>query len=279
MTERADRVRVDPGDGERRGENGGPRPVRTVDHLEGERAAVGQARRVDAVGPVFGDQAGDASHGERRVAAGAADELRVRRHRRRDPRLRRARLALRGPGDPAERAREAEDGRGEQWRAAAVERRVSDRDAGEPLDLRPNRALQRVRGVEVVGGVPAGCDAGGEHRGVLARAVLGQRARVPTGELPLDRGGRSQREVRSVLQVGLGQAGTGQEGAHARKVDGLTRVARTREGQPGAVHVESRAHHRRALQRLERRSRPDDGVGLAEREPHGPVGREHDEVT
>ena len=79
--------------------------------------------------------------------------------------------------EPAEGARQPSQGEGVLGRAAAVHGDVQHRLPGQALDAGRDCHLHRVAALEITLDRPAVLDAGGEHRGVLAGAVHGQRRR------------------------------------------------------------------------------------------------------
>ena len=190
-------------------------------------------------------------------------------------------LAPGGRREPRERPGEAEQRGGEQRGAAAVHGHGDPGGvvAGRLRDGRADRLLQRVRRLAVGRGVPAPGHAGGEHRGVLAGAVLGDRLGPVAGALPGERLGRVQRQVGRVLQGRLVEAGTREDLPRAVAVHGRSVVAGARQREQPLRQVEARAHHRRRLQGLDRRAGPDRRRHLTQGEAHLAPRVEHDEVT
>ena len=173
------------------------------------------------------------------------------------------------------------------WRAGArrtVDGGVHDQlgVAGHLEDGAADGPLERVLGRQVGLDVPALREAGGEHRRVLARAVLGERRRtrpaVVRGHVPLQRGRRVQRQVRGVLQRVCAQAHGGEDLQHALQVDELAVVARGGQGEEAVRQLQARPEHRHELQRLERRARPDRRGRVARLDHRAARRVEHHEV-
>ena len=142
------------------------------------------------------------SSGDQR--AGAADVPGVLAHGRRDAVLGGARG---GGRDPGVGAGHACDGGRERGCAAAVDDDGERLVAGELGDRGPHQGLERVGRVAVGRRVPARRDAGGEHRGVLARAHVGDRLRAAARLPPVERGVGAVRHRGGGLQVRGGAAG------------------------------------------------------------------------
>jgi len=110
--------------------------------------------------------------------------------------------------------------------------------------------LQRMAGIAVVLGGPAGRDAGGEHGGVLARAVHVHPVRRAARTEEAPQSALVERQRRRALQRVFGEPGAGQDLADAGDVEVLTGMARGRERQQLTLQVEPAAAHRRGLHRL-----------------------------
>ena len=224
------------------------------------------------LGAVLGDQALGAPDQGGDVAAGAADVLGVGPHRGGD-------LGLGGAGrpggDPAERPGQAGERDGHDGGAAAVDRGGRHRLAGQVGEGVGHEALERVVGVAVGGQVPAVEPAGGEHRRVLARAVLRQGAGGAAGGDPDVALVGVVGQVGGVLQVGLGEPCGGEHVAHAVEVERLGRVAGAGQGQVLGGQGEPGPQHRHGLDRLVRRAREDRVVGRAPGVQQGAVRAGH----
>ncbi len=110
---------------------------------------------------------------------------------------------------------------------------------------------------------------------MLAGAALDDGGRAAAGGDPRGALGVGVGQVGGVLQVRLGEAGTGQDAADPVEVEGLCRVARRGEGQEVGRQVEAGADHGEGLDRLERRAGQDRAGGVARRHEDraGRVGR------
>ena len=200
------------------------------------------------------------------VASGAGHVGRVRPDRVGDPAL----GAVRRHGEGPERPGQPGQRRGEQRRAAPVDRGDGDRLARE-LGEGVARSPAGAGGPATVGrGVPAVDDAGQQHRGVLARAVHGQRARL------LRRPGspRSARLSSSgqsggVWQRRLVQPAEREDPAYAVEVERLPAVRGARQREQLGREVEAEPDHPERLQRLVARPREHRLDDLA----HRPVPR------
>jgi glycine/D-amino acid oxidase-like deaminating enzyme len=152
---------------ERHRDRGAGARVAVVD-LQRRGAAVGERERVDAFCPGLEQQPRDGDHKPALVARPAAGPLGELAHRV-------GHLALRGVGlaehERAERPGHAGQGQREDRRAAPVDAGGEDGLTGEFGDDMTDVPLQRVVQLKVGIGGPVVEYAGGEHRGVLARAV------------------------------------------------------------------------------------------------------------
>ncbi len=95
-------------------------------------------------------------------------------------------------------------------RAATVDPDVGD-VAGELLDRRRDRALQRMGLIEVVASRPTVDDARGEHPRVLAGAVHLDRLAFAARPQHIGCGHRLEREVGRVAERRLVEAGAGED--------------------------------------------------------------------
>ena len=132
--------------------------------------------------------------------------------------------------------------------------------------------LQRMVGVEVGVGRPAVEDAGGEHGGVLARAVHQHRrprASVADHLLP---GRVVERIVRRRPEVGLGQSHRREEPAYALDVERLARVRGAGEREQLGRQVEAGPEHAEGLERLVARAGQHRVGHVADRPGHRAVG-------
>ena len=130
-----------------------------------------------------------------------------------------------------------------------------------------DRDLDGVALVEVAVGRPAVHAAGGEHCGVLARAVLLYRRRFDAGgPCSCPRRGTA-RSSRSVGEVGLVEAVPNEDRSDCVEVHRGTIVARARHGQLRVVEFETGSDHGVSLHWLEGRPRVDDQIGITDRGP------------
>src|SRR5690606_30084908 len=114
----------------------------------------------------------------------------------------------------------------------------------ELLERPADQLLQRMRGVEVGPGRPAGGDAGGEHAGVLAGAVHRHPRGLLAGPDPADSLGLVDRPRRRTPQRRLVEARVLEQAPYAVDVERLTGVAARGEReelparvQPGPQHA------------------------------------------
>ena len=173
-------------------------------------------------------------------------------------------------------ARHGEQVGGERRRPAAVDGDGVD-GACEAFEGRPHPALQRVLGVEVALDRPPPRHAGGEHRGVLARAVH----REPLGRPHAPRvvGGDPERaRGRASERVGVEAVAREQPGGEG-EVLGLAGVRAGGERQLAVVEIGGGPgqglQHRHRLGRLERRARQHRDVHGPGPQRRRPVGLEH----
>ena len=253
---------------EHRGEEYRGCPGRAVDDLDRDSATVGEPQGVDGFCTVLGDRAIDTANEGGDITTGSTDELRVPSHGRGD-------LGL-GPGG---RSGQSTEGLSQAGQGHGVDRGTTtvDRDSGrhrtrEVAHRFDDSHLQRVVDVAVTGQVPAVGNAGGEHRGVLARAVRRDGLfREPAGD-PGDPSRLVVGKVGRVLQVGLAQTRPREDLPRGRDMEVLARVAGARESEEGTVRGETVPHHGERLQWLARRAREDGAGGVADLEQHGAVG-------
>ena len=243
------------GDGHRR-----PRPAAAVGDLHGDGATVRQRRHLHTLGTVLGQQARHPLHQSGDVALRATDHLGMPRH---GP-LHLVAIdsqSAHGPGQTDQR----QDGR---RCPTAV-----DADGGHRAGVRPevveDQTLDGVVGVAVPPRRPPVVHRGRQHPRMLAAAVVGDRGRP--APVPHDGAHRRrlERQRRRVVEVVVAQSGAGEDLAHRRDVLGATVVAGTHHGQQAIVQRQPGRHHRRRLQRLQRRAREDPDVRVT----HGPRQR------
>src|SRR6266576_1976365 len=154
-------------------DRGAKRAVAAVLALQGNAESLGAGGAEEPFRADFRGPAGQGPHQLRVGPAGAADELRVRPHRGRDPAASLAGFEPREhERDPLEREREADY-------AAAVDCRLelAGLELGGGRDFGQDLILKRMAGKPVPLGLPAPSPARGEHAGVLAGAVVEDRLR------------------------------------------------------------------------------------------------------
>jgi len=193
-----------------------------VSDLECHSSAIGQRHRVAGLRSCLGnrtrvrpEQGGLVASSTARVLRVAADGV--------------SHVLLSGAGRALDEAAEGASQPGkagrEKRRAATVHTGGFDGLTGQLGEDRGQVPLQRMVGIGVVRNVPAVDDAGGQHRGMLARAVHGQRHGCPVVAFPGCALDLVDRPVGWGLQCGLGHPGRGQDRADAFEVEGLARVA------------------------------------------------------
>ena len=171
------------------------------------------------------------------------------------------------PGQPGQRGRE-------QRRAAAVDGHGGHRLTGHLGERGRDGLLERVVGLPVGREVPAVQHAGGEHGGVLARAVHQDRLAVAPGPHHDLLGGVVQRVVGRRLQRGLGDSRGREDAAYPLDVERLAGVRRAGQRQELGGQVQAEPHHRQRLERLVAGPRQDRPRHLADRPLDGAVRRE-----
>src|SRR5664280_171951 len=241
-----------------------------VDDLERDPRTVRKPRREDALRAALADEPRyGAVDGEIGVA-GAGDILGVGAVRVGDA----PGGAVGRDGEGAESPCQTDGCGGERGSAAAVDGRVGDR-LGRVLGERlADQLLQRVVRVKVGGDVPARPYGRAQHRRVLAGTVLRDGLGAAALADPRDARVRLDRHVGRVLEVGLGEAGAGEDRPYVGEVVWLAEVGCGRDRQLVPGHVETRAAHRDRLDRLERRPRIGGHRGVPER-PAGAVREGH----
>ena len=185
--------------------------------------------------------------------------------------------AVHGRGDRREGTSQADERGREQRRPTSVHRRRDDRLAGELGERARQRHLQRMVGLTVRRHVPPVEHAGGQHPGVLARAVHGDRlpaTAVAQPGVPLL---VVERDVGRCLQRRGVQPRALQDPEGAVDVHRLPGVRRAGEGQQVGRQVEPLVHHADGLQGLVARTRQHRRGDVADRPLHRAVGRQRDD--
>ena len=125
--------------------------------------------------------------------------------------------------------------------------------------------LERVVRAAVVGDVPAVADAGGEHRGVLARAVHEDRRLLPPGPDDLLTGRVVERVVGRGLERRLVEPGAGQDPPGPVDVEVLPGVGSTRQREQRRLELQPEPQHAERLHRLVARAGQHRGRDVADR--------------
>jgi hypothetical protein len=146
-------------------------------------------------------------------------------------------------------------------------------------DGRRDPPLQRMLDIEVVVDRPAVDPTGGQHRRVLAGAVLLDRRGLDPEGASLGPGDGIVGPGRGVAQVGLVEPERFEHPPDPLDVDRRPVVAGAGEGDRIRRRIEAERDHGGRLERLERRARIDNRVGVAHTADHPPVGVERDGHT